>query len=219
MRRSATLPLLLGIGLAGCQTAAPAPVPAKSPTVEVEEVEAWRQLTTPAGLAALEGIDARWALALSDARRRGATRAIAAEAPLLDPQAALPRAAPAPGPYRCRALRIAAPGARIRGLSASRPAFCFVGVEGDQLSFTSDVPGQRLGGYLHETRTSRHLVFLGSAAAARGEAPVGYGEDPARDRAGRFERVDEFRYRLLIPAASPPELLVFELVAAPRADP
>ena len=216
MRRTASLTLLLTLLLGGCQTAAPtAPTPARSPSVVVEEVEAWRQLATPNGQAAIDGIEGRWTLALADARRRGATRVISAEAPLLDPQAALPRAAPAPGPYRCRLLRLAAPGARVRGLTVSRSAFCFVGVEGDQLSFTSDIPGQRLGGYLHETRTSRRLIFLGSATAARGQAPVGYGEDAARDRAGRLERVDEFRYRLLIPAAAAPEMMVFELIAAP----
>jgi hypothetical protein len=113
-------------------------------------------------------------------------------------------------------VRLAAPGARIRGVAVSRSAFCYVGVEGDQLSFTSEIPAQRFGGYLHETRTSTRLIFLGSAAPARGQAVAGYGEDAARDRVGRFERVDEFRYRLLIPSAAAPELLVYELVAAPR---
>jgi hypothetical protein len=184
--------------------------------VAVEEVEPWREEATPAGVAALDSLDARWTAALADARRRGATRAITAEAELLDTQAALPRAMPAPGPYRCRLLRVAAPGARIRGLFVSRSAFCFIGVEGEQLSFTSEIAGHRMGGYLHETKTSRQLVFLGATAPGRGETAVGYGEDAARDRAGRLERYDEFRYRLLIPAAAAPELMVFELIAAPR---
>jgi hypothetical protein len=181
----------------------------------VEEVEAWRQAATPAGLAALDGLDARWAAALADAHRRGGTRTIAAEAPLLDLQAALPRAAPAPGAYRCRLLRVAPPGARIRGLSVSRSAFCFVGVKDDQLSLTTEIAGHRLAGYLEDTKTSRALIFLGSAAGARGQAAIGYGEDPLRDRVGRFERIGEFRYRLLVPAPAAPELLVFEMIAAP----
>jgi hypothetical protein len=44
---------------------------------------------------------------------------------------------------------------------------------------------------------------------------VGYGEDALRDRVGRFERVGDFRYRLLVPAPAAPELLVFELIPAP----
>jgi hypothetical protein len=215
MRRSASLLLLLGLPLAGCQTPARNAPPPPKGSVVVEEVEAWRDAATPAGVAAVDALDSRWILAVADAKRRGATRTIAAEGALLDGRASLPRAAPAPGPYRCRLLRVAAPGARVRGLVVSRSAFCFIGVEGDQLSFTSEVPGQRLGGYLHETRTSRELVFLGTAAGARGQAVLGYGEDAERDRAGRFERIGEFRYRLLIPGTAAPELLVFELIAAP----
>jgi hypothetical protein len=183
--------------------------------VLVEEVEAWRQAATPAGLAAIDGIDQRWAAALADARRRGATRTINAEAPLLDPTGALPRAAPAPGAYRCRLLRVAPPGTRIRGLSVSRSAFCFVGVKDDQLSLTTEIAANRLGGYLEETRTSGAMIFLGATAGARGVPAVGYGEDAARDRVGRFERIGDFRYRLIVPAPAAPELMVFELVAAP----
>jgi hypothetical protein len=213
MRRSASLLLVLGLPLAACQTPARnAPPPAKG-SVVVEEVEAWRQAATPAGLAALEALDSRWAAALADAKRRGAARAIAAEGPLLEPQAGLPRAAPAPGPYRCRLLRVAAPGARVRGITVSRSAFCFVGIKDDELSLTSEIAGHRLGGYLEETRSSARLVFLGATAGARGQA-VAYGEDPLRDRAGRFERIDDFRYRLIVPAPAAPELLVYELIAA-----
>jgi hypothetical protein len=215
MRRSASLLFLLGLPLAACQSLAPKAPPPPRGSVVLEEVEAWREAATPAGVAAIDGLGVRWATALGDARRRGATRTIAAEAPLLDPAAALPRAAPAPGAYRCRLLRVAAPGARIRGLSVSRSAFCFVGVKDDQLSLTTEIAGHRLGGYLVETKTSSALIFLGATAGARGAAAVGYGEEAARDRAGRFERIGDFRYRLIVPAASAPELLVFELIAAP----
>ena len=217
MRRPASLTFLLGLALAGCQTGMPrAPAPPTA-TVVLEEQEAWRQVATTAGQAALDTLDARWATALADAKRRGATRAIAAEGALLDPQAAQPRAAPAPGPYRCRLLRVAAPGARVRGIAAARSGFCFVGVEGEQLSLTSEITGYRLGGYLYETPKSAALVFLGVSAPPRGRIALGYGEDPAKDSAGRFERVDEFRYRLVVPAAVGPELLVFELIPSPRA--
>jgi hypothetical protein len=215
MRRSASLLFLLGLPLAACQTPARKAPPAPRGSVVVEEVEAWREAATPAGVAAIDSLDSRWPAALADARRRGATRTIAAESPLLDPQAALPRAAPAPGAYRCRLLRVAAPGARIRGLSASRSAFCFVGVKDDQLSLTTEIAGHRLGGYLEETKSSSFLIFLGATAGARGAPAVGYGEDAARDRAGRFERTGDFRYRLIVPAPAAPELLVFELIAAP----
>lgn len=214
MRQPAFLSILFGLALAGCQTAAPG-VPKPSATVSLEEAEAWRQVATAAGEAALDGLDTRWGLALADARRRGASRAIAAERALLDPRAGLPRAAPGPGPYRCRLLRVAAPGARVRGIGPVRTGFCFVGVAGEQLSLTTEIPGHRFGGYLYDTPRSAEIVFLGASAARRGPIAVGYGEDPAKDVAGRFERVGEFRYRLAIPAAAGPELLVFELIPAP----
>jgi hypothetical protein len=217
MRQPARLSILLGLALAGCQTATtPAPKPG-GVTVSVEEVEAWRQTATTAGQATLDSLDTRWTLAIADAKRRGATRAIAAEGALLDPRGGEARAAPAPGPYRCRLLRVAAPGARVRGIAAVRSGFCFVGVEGEELSLTTEVLGYRFGGYLYETPRSAELVFLGTSAARRGPVAVGYGEDPAKDVAGRFERVGEFRYRLAVPAAAGPELLVFELIPAPRA--
>lgn len=214
MRCSASLFLLLGLSLAACQTPARNAPPPPRGTVVVEEVEAWREAATPAGLAALDALETRWGAAIADAKRRGATRMIAAERPLLDPQAALPRAAPGPGPYRCRLLRVAAPGTRIRGIAVSRSAFCFIGVEDDQLSLTSEITGHRLAGYLQDTKSSRQLIFLGATAGARGQPAVGYGEDAPRDRVGRFERVGEFRYRLIVPAPVAPELLVFELIAA-----
>jgi hypothetical protein len=214
MYRPTPIALLLGVSLAGCQQAAMRPPSAARPSVVLEEPEAWRQTATPAGIAAVEALDSGWGAALAEIRRRGGTRAIDAEEPLLDPAAALPRAAPAPGAYRCRVLRLGAAGGRTRGLSVSRSAFCFVGVEGDQLSLTTEVPGHRLGGYLYDTPSSARLIFLGASAPARGRAP-GYGENLPLDKAGRFERVDDFRYRLILPGAAAPEVHIFELIAAP----
>jgi hypothetical protein len=215
MPRPAILLLLPGLALAGCQPAARPAVNRPVVAVEVEEIEPWRRTATDAGVSAINGLADRWTEALANARRRGGGRVITAEGELLDPAAALARAAPGPGPYRCRLFRVAAPGARVRGIAPARSGFCFIGVEDDQLSLTSEIPGHRLGGYLYETKSSAGLVFLGAAAAVRGRSASGYGEDPARDLAGRFERVGEFRYRLVLPAATPPELQVLELIPAP----
>jgi hypothetical protein len=184
--------------------------------VDVEEPEPWRATATDAGIAHINGLPTRWTQALADAKKRGASRTITTEGALLDPAAALPRAAPGPGPYRCRLFRVAAPGARVRGIAPVRSGFCFVGVEGDQLSLTSEITGHRLGGYLYDSKTSSALIFLGTSAPARGRIALGYGEDPAKDLAGRFERVDEFRYRLVLPAATPPEVQILELIPSPR---
>jgi hypothetical protein len=147
MRRPQSLLLLLGLLLAGL------PEP-RAPGRPYQRAARWSSrrsktggsLPPPPARPRSTVSTGRWTAALAEAKRRGGARAIAAEAPLLDPQAALPRAAPAPGPYRCRLLRVAAP-ARAPAAFAPRAAgFCFVGVAGDQLSFTSEIAGHRLGG-------------------------------------------------------------------------
>jgi hypothetical protein len=206
--------LLLGLATGGCQPAAKQPVRTAATVVAVDAPETWRETASTASEAAIDGLDARWMAALAEAKRRGATRTLSSEGALLDPKAALPRAAPGPGPYKCRLLRIGVAGGRTRGVAAPRSGFCYIGVEDDQLSFSSEISGYGLGGYLYETASSGQFIFLGASAPARGPAP-GYGEDAAKDVAGRFERVDEFRYRLVMPGAAATELQLFELIPAP----
>ncbi len=189
-------------------------------SVTLEEPEAWREVASVESQAAIDGLAARWSEALDEARRGGFRRSLAAEGALLDPAERLPRAAPAPGSYRCRLLRIGLGAPRSRAYSVSRPAFCFVGAEGDQLSLTAEVAVRRLGGYLWEEPGGAGLVFLGTAIAGGTKRAGAYGEDPARDLAGRFERIGPFRYRLAVPGgAGEAKLLVYDLVAAPGAPP
>ncbi|MFN3944452.1 MAG: DUF4893 domain-containing protein [Allosphingosinicella sp.] len=193
---NARLAVVAAAFLAGaCQTAGTAP--RATGTVEVAAREPWRDIATEADLDRLERVGSAWEEALAAARRAGFTRQIAAEGPLLDPAAALPRAAPPPGSYRCRVIRIgAAP--RARAYRAFNPFFCHVGAEGELLSITKQTGSERPGGYLWEVASDR-LVFLGSMALGTEEIPQPYGEDPTRDMAGIFERVAPFRYRLVIP--------------------
>jgi hypothetical protein len=206
--------LLLGLATGGCQPAAKQPARTVASVVAMEAPEAWRDTASTVSQTAIDALDMRWTDALAEAKRRGAARSISGEGALLDPKAALPRAAPAPGPYKCRLLRIGVAGGRTRGIAAARSGFCYIGVEDDQLSFSSEISGYRVGGYLYDTASSGRFIFLGASAPARGPAP-GYGEDAAKDLAGRFERVDEFRYRLIMPGAAPTELQLFELIPAP----
>lgn len=68
-----------------------------------------------------------------------------------------------------------------------------------------------------EVYHSRTLVFFDGAAPGAGKPPRAYRDDPATDLAGILQRVGEFRYRLVLPAATGGEILIVELVAAPRA--
>lgn len=210
-RRNICLPAVLAA--AACQSAQPPPGPnAPRPSVVVEEAEAWRSIASARDMAAIDGVAGRWDQALAASSAAGLSRRVAAEGILLVRDARLPRAAPAPGSYRCRYLRLGA-----RRWTASAPGFCFVGVAGGQLSLATELRGLRLGGYLWEQKGGERLVFLGAAVAAGARTAPGYGDAPAADRGGLLERIGEFRYRLVLPEVAPASgLTVVEMIAAPR---
>ena len=195
---------------AACQKVPP---PASAaPKVVVEEAEAWRGVASARDSAAIDGLAGRWSRALAASRAANMTRRIAAEGDLLDPQARLAWAAPAPGSYRCRYLR---PGGR-RWVSSAQ-GFCYIGVEGGQLSLATELRGFRIAGYLWELKGGEQLVFLGGIVPAGAKTAAAYGENPSRDTVGLVERIGEFRYRLAVPEASPGTgLTIVEMVAAPR---
>jgi hypothetical protein len=166
------------LGLAACQTPVPGAPGAARPSVVVEEAEAWRQVASPRDSALLDGLPARWGTALAAARAAGLSKRLDAERTLLLPSARLARAAPAPGPYRCRSIRLGE-----RRWTASAPAYCFVGVEQGQLTLATEIKGLHVGGYLWELKEGDGLVFLGALAPGAGKAATAYGESPASDSA------------------------------------
>ena len=212
MMRRAMVCVLATAGAAACQTVPPKPPGAPRPSVTVEEAEAWRRVATAREQAAIDGLAGRWDQALAGSRTAGFQRRIAAEGILLVRGSGLARATPAPGSYRCRYIRLPA-----SKWTVSAQGFCYVGVEGGQLSFATELRGLRLGGYLWELKSGNRLVFLGSAVPAGAKGAPGYGENPALDAGGLFERLGEFRYRLTLPEAAPGTgLTIVDLVAAPR---
>jgi hypothetical protein len=207
---------LLGlILLAGCQSASPPDAPRKAVAVIVEEEESWRELALPEHRSVIAETERLLADAVTAVRAGPFAKRVAAEGPLLSP-AALPHAAPSPGSYRCRLVRIGTPGPRLPAYAATRPAFCFVGGEGEQLSLTLEVPGRRLGGYLWDTRENGRMVFLGTDFAPRAQSAGAYGEPAARNAAGLFQRIGDFRYRLLVRGEGAGSRLdVYDLTASP----
>jgi hypothetical protein len=214
MQRRLILLLLPAAALAGCNPAGTGRPPAATGSVSIEETDNWRETATPASVAAIEALPERWAaVRIAAAAKNG--RAVSVHASLLDDEAALPRPDPAPGPYRCRTLRLSPAAARARVAVASRWAFCFVGTdEQGALSLTAEVPGARLGGYLYEGADKQRLIFLGGGVPRGSTRPAAYGEDAGADVAALFQRIDEFRYRLVLAPGS--DLLVYELIASPR---
>jgi len=205
--------LIVACALASaCQRPIPPSVKAGA-AVELETREAWIDAASPDDVGRIQRLSSAWTEALAEARRRGFTRQIRAEGALLEPDAALPRAAPPPGSYNCRLIKIGAPTAGGRAFTAHKPFFCYVGVNNDQLSITKQTGSQRPGGYLWETADTRRLIFLGSVALGNEDTPLPYGENRARDMAGVFERYGNLRYRLVVPwPRDGSKLDIFELV-------
>lgn len=212
-----TMAAVLSLALSGCQTQAKPEVVAIA-EVEAEPQEGWRGVAAREDRVKIDALTEAWSDALDQARSRGFRSALSSEGPLLDPAAALPRPEPAPGNYMCRVVRIGAETSRGPVFQAFRSFFCHVGVnEAGQLSITKQTGSERPAGYLFpDTGETPRMVFLGSLALGTEDAPLPYGEDPARDMAGVFERVAPMRYRLVIPQPrGTAKLDVIELVPAP----
>lgn len=201
---------------AACTTVRPLPHPRVRATVTVGPEEPWRNVATDADAARLDALPQRWTQALEEARRAGYSRRVAAEGALLAPAAALPYAAPAPGPYSCRILRLGVPAPGVRPFGEAGRGFCFVGGDRNQLSLTIEAGPRRMGGYLWAGKDNRAYAFLGGQSP-RGMPIPGYGDDPARDVPGLFERIGAFHYRLSLPATSGRGLTIIEL--RPAAEP
>jgi hypothetical protein len=194
----------------GCAALEPPLRPPPGASVTIEEDEPWRGVAAAEDLRAIDALPQIWAVALGDVRRAGFFRRMAAEGPLLAPASALPRAAPSPGPYACRIVRLGAQAPDVRPWSEGGQGFCYVGAEPDQLSLTIEAGPRRMGGYLWEEKDNRRLVFLG-AQSPRG-MPIGrYGDGRANDVAGLFERIGPFHYRLTLPSGGEHRLTVIEL--------
>jgi hypothetical protein len=213
-RLRAPLGLLpVALVLAACQPLALQPGPRPVPTIE--EAEEWRNVASADDAAALDRLPEAWTQVQAELRSSRLARRAEAEGSLLDPRVALPRAAPAPGPYMCRLIRLGAAALRARPWLEAGGFYCFVGVDGGRLSLTVEGGPERLGGYLWEEKDGARAVFLGSAARGRDRLGA-YGDSRATDAIGLIERLGDFRYRLTLPGRGDNRLSVYELVAAPR---
>lgn len=180
--------------LSACAAQRTPPVPAAQPQVEVIEDKVpvdWRAVVTEADKQRLSRLDEAWAQGLASASRFRS--AIAAEGALLDPAAALPRAAPSPGPYLCRVVKM---GGRP-AFAAFKPFNCYVDAEGELLTMVKATGTLRPAGRLWADSDSR-LVFLGGLAEP-GKEPPPYSDDQTSNVAGYLERIGPFRWRLAVP--------------------
>jgi hypothetical protein len=205
--------LALALLAAGCATKPRLP-PGVTPRVEVAEPllsEAWKAVATAADEDRISRLGLAWQQALAEAGKSSASE-IRSEGVLLRPRAALPRPAPTPGSYNCRLIKLGRATAKGPAIEKFKPFFCYVEVDGDQLTIVKQTGSQRPAGRLWEDDDPTRLVFLGSLALGGEDQPLAYGDNPKRDMAGVFERIAPFRWRLVIPwPQSTSKLDVFEL--------
>jgi hypothetical protein len=203
----------LALAAAGCATKPNLP-PGVHPSVEVGaplKAEAWKSVATPADQDRLARIDQAWSEALDEART-AVPADIKREGALLKPDAGLPRPAPTPGSYNCRLIKLGKATPKSKPFESFKPFFCYVEVEGDNLTIVKQTGSQRPAGRLWEDDNPNRLIFLGSLALGDEEQPLAYGDDPKRNMAGSLERIAPFRWRLAIPwPQSTSKLDVFEL--------
>ena len=198
--------------LAGCVTPKTPDKPVMV-SVEVPEQLEWQKVASAEDESRIDRVADAWKEALAEARSKGFGRAIDAEGELLMPDAALPRPAPTPGSYSCRAIKIGSKEVKGTAFNAYKPFFCYVEAEGDLLTIVKQTGTQRPAGRLYPDSIEQRLVFLGTLALGTEEAPLAYGEDSERDMAGIMERVAPFRFRLVIPwPRTDSKLDVIELV-------
>jgi hypothetical protein len=174
--------------------------------------EAWMVIASDGDEQRIRNLDAAWAVGLSEARKAGFTRAVTDEGLLLQVDAGLPYPAPTPGSYSCRLVKLGSSGKGKPAFERFKPFFCYVQVDGEDLTIVKQTGSQRPAGRLWEDENRRRLIFLGSLALGNEETPLAYGDDPRRDMAGYFERIAPFRWRLVIPwPQDGAKLNVFEL--------
>lgn len=191
------LAMAAAVALSAC--ASTAPVSPGLVTVSEEPEPAWMALISAEDRARLDRLPEIWddALDAVPVRQRGA---VLKEADLLVPRAARDHAAPPPGSYRCRLVRLGQPASRREpAVRSFADFFCYVRAEqGGGLSFTKQTGTELPGGWLHPDG-DRRMVLVGAMQRMAGDNSLAYGAEPDRDLVGVIERVGPFRWRLVLP--------------------
>ncbi|MDZ3831042.1 MAG: DUF4893 domain-containing protein [Sphingopyxis sp.] len=197
-------------GLGGCQT-----LPSLPPSAaDAPAAGTWRGTATDQDKARIRGWYASWQAALADARARGHGADIQNEGALLQPMAALPNPHLPAGDYRCRTIKVGSQGRGTLGYIAYGWFQCRVSAEQGLYSLTKLTGSQRPIGLIFPDDLKRQ-IFLGTLELGDEKMPVNYGSDRMRDMAGLIERIDDNRWRLVLPAPAYESLLdVIELVPA-----
>jgi Domain of unknown function (DUF4893) len=209
--------VVLALVASGCVKPAKQPpqpvIVAAAPT----RADIWQAQASAADLNRIRRVATGWSSGLTAARSAGFGNEMKTEGKLLDPDAGLPRPAPTPGIYNCRMLKLGREKPKAPAFEKYKPFFCHVGVDRNMFTIIKLTGSQRPAGRMWEDDNPNRLIFLGSLGLGNEEEVLNYGDDPKRDMAGIFERIGNFRWRLVIPyPQSGSQLLVFELTPVPE---
>ena len=202
LSRRAALMVLASLVLAACASTPPPPPPppgGSGMSGGPVALRDWRGIVTAPDRDRYSRRDAAWSLALQQARRQPGSGDLTGLGDLLDPRAARSLVAPPPGDYRCRTVKLGSQGGEdglgyvVYGWFA-----CRIEATPNGLKFSKLTGSQRPGGLLF-TESDRQMVMLGSLALADEPAANSYGQRPDRDLIAVLERIDERRWRLVIP--------------------
>lgn len=174
----------------------------------------WKRVVTASDMDRIKAWRTAFVKALGEAQAKGNGAAIAREGALLNPDAGLGGAGPAPGDYRCRVIKIGAKTPAMPTYTVYPSFACTVADEGEVMSFTKVGGSQRPVGLIFPGDNQRQ-IFLGTMMLGDEDRAMEYGRDSARDMAGAVERIGQNRWRLILPYPSFESVMdVIELVPA-----
>jgi Domain of unknown function (DUF4893) len=200
MRIARTTALLTCVALAaGCGAASAKRKPPK-PIQPVSASSAdWKVAVTSRDMDRIRNWRSAFVKALDQARAKGNAPSMAREPVLLDPDASIGGAAPPPGVYRCRTVKIG---------GNTGPAYvvypqtgCAVTDEGEVKGFANAGGMQRAAGLIFKGDDKR-AIFLGTMMVGDERRAIDYGRDAMRDMAGAVEQIGPKRWRLILPYPS-----------------
>ncbi len=194
--------LVLGLVVlaAGCETT-PKRRSGLSPSVTVGaplKADIWKAVATDADEDRIARLGLAWSEALAEASKSN-PRDVRSEGALLLPRSSLARPDPTPGSYYCRLIQLGRSNGKGKAYESFKPFYCYIEVEGDQLTFVKQTGSQRPAGRLWDDDELKRMIFLGSIAMGADDRTLAYGDDPKRDMTGVFERIGAFKWRLVVP--------------------
>jgi len=198
LSRPLALIALAALSVSACATVPPPPPVPDGPGAG-PVLRDWRGIVTASDRDRFSRLDAAWSLALQQARRQRGSGDLASTGDLIDPDAARPGAAPPPGDYRCRTVKLGSQGGEdglgyvVYGWFA-----CRIEQTPNGLKFVKTTGSQRPAGLLFP-EDDRRMVLLGSMALASEPPANSYGQRPDRDLVAALERIGEARWRLVVP--------------------